>query len=165
MNKPKTRYGAWKVLAALPVAALLMVVGCKPGEEAAATDDQEVAAVGATEQPSIEPVVYDSKPDPSVLDEAPEFPGGTESLRNYLVKNLRYPEKAKKEGIEGRVVVRFTVTEDGSIVNVEVSQSLGGGCDEEAVRVVKAMPYWKPAIKDGKPAAGQYALPITFKLK
>lgn len=165
MNKPKTRYGAWKVLAALPVAALLMVVGCKPGEEAAATDDQEVAAVGATEQPSIEPVVYDSKPDPSVLDEAPEFPGGTESLRNYLVKNLRYPEKAKKEGIEGRVVVRFTVTEDGSIVNVEVSQSLGGGCDEEAVRVVKAMPYWKPAIKDGKPVAGQYALPISFKLK
>ncbi len=165
MKKQKTRYGAWKVLAALPVAALLMVVGCKPGEEAAATDDQEVAAVGATEQPSIEPVVYDSKPDPSVLDEAPEFPGGTESLRNYLVKNLRYPEKAKKEGIEGRVVVRFTVTEDGSIVNVEVSQSLGGGCDEEAVRVVKAMPYWKPAIKDGKPAAGQYALPITFKLK
>ena len=165
MNKPKTRYGAWKVLAALPVAALLMSVGCKPNEDSAVTDDQEVAAVSATDQSSIDPPVYDSKPDPSVLDAPPEFPGGTEGLSKYFADNLRYPEKAKKEGIEGMVVVRFTVMEDGSIVNVEVAHGLGGGCDEEAVRVVKAMPKWKPAIKDGKPAVVQYALPITFKLK
>ena len=165
MKKQKTRYGAWKVLAALPVAALMVTMGCKPNEEAVSADNQEVAAVVANAQPSIEPVVYDSKPDPSVLDEAPEFPGGSEALRNYLIENLRYPEQAKKDGVEGRVVVLFTVTEDGSILNVEVSQGIGSGCDEEAVRVVKAMPKWKPAIKDGKPAAGQYALPISFRLK
>lgn len=165
MKKVKTRYGAWKVLAALPVAALMVAMGCKPNEEAAATDNQEASAVVADAQPSIEPVVYDSKPDPSVLDEAPEFPGGSEGLKAYLIENLRYPEQAKKDGVEGRVVVLFTVAEDGSIHNVEVSQGIGGGCDEEAIRVVKAMPKWKPAIKDGKPAAGQYALPISFKLK
>ena len=165
MKKQKTRYGAWKVLAALPVAALMVTMGCKPNEEAVSADNQEVAAVVANAQPSIEPVVYDSKPDPSVLDEAPEFPGGSEALRNYLIENLRYPEQAKKDGVEGRVVVLFTVTEDGSILNVEVSQGIGSGCDEEAIRVVKAMPKWKPAIKDGKPAAGQYALPISFRLK
>lgn len=165
MKKVKTRYGAWKVLAALPVAALMVAMGCKPNEEAAATDNQEASAVVADAQPSIEPVVYDSKPDPSVLDEAPEFPGGSEGLKAYLIENLRYPEQAKKDGVEGRVVVLFTVAEDGSIVNIEVSRGIGSGCDEEAVRVVKAMPKWKPAVKDGKPVAGQYALPITFKLK
>lgn len=165
MKKQKTRYGAWKVLAALPVAALMVAMGCKPNEEAAATDNQEASAVVADAQPSIEPVVYDSKPDPSVLDEAPEFPGGSEGLKAYLIENLRYPEQAKKDGVEGRVVVLFTVAEDGSIVNIEVSRGIGSGCDEEAVRVVKAMPKWKPAVKDGKPVAGQYALPITFKLK
>lgn len=165
MKKQKTRYGAWKVLAALPVAALMVAMGCKPNEEAAATDNQEASAVVADAQPSIEPVVYDSKPDPSVLDEAPEFPGGSEGLKAYLIENLRYPEQAKKDGVEGRVVVLFTVAEDGSIVNIEVSRGIGSGCDEEAVRVVKAMPKWKPAVKDGKPVAGQYALPISFKLK
>ena len=165
MKKVKTRYGAWKVLAALPVAALMVAMGCKPNDEAVAADDQEPSAVVADAQPSIEPVISDTKPDPSVLDEAPEFPGGSEGLKAYLIENLRYPDQAKKDGVEGRVVVLFTVAEDGSIVNIEVSRGIGSGCDEEAVRVVKAMPKWKPAVKDGKPVAGQYALPITFKLK
>ena len=164
MKKQKTRYGAWKVLAALPVAALMVARGGKPNDEAVAADDQEPSAVVADAQPPIEPVISDTKPDPSVLDEAPEFLGGNEALRNYLIENLRYPDQAKKNGVEGRVVVLFGIAEDGSIHNVEVSQGIGGGCDEEAIRVVKAMPKWKPAIKDGKPAAGQYALPISFKL-
>lgn len=165
MKKTKTRYGALKVLAALPVVALMLAVGCKPSEETATADNQEVTAVVAEAQPSIEPSINDSKPDPSVLDEAPEFPGGSEGLRAYLIDNLRYPEQAKKDGVEGTVAVLFTISEDGSVLNVEVSHGIGSGCDEEAIRVVKAMPKWKPAIKDGKPAAGQYALPITFKLK
>lgn len=153
------------MLAALPVAVLMIAVGCNPNEEAAATNSQEVSAAVTADQPSIEPVIYDTKPDPSVLDEAPEFPGGSEGLRAYLIDNLRYPEQAKKDGVEGMVVVLFTVAEDGSILNVEVSRGIGSGCDEEAIRVVKAMPKWKPAVKDGKPAAGQYALPISFKLR
>ncbi|MBP5240911.1 MAG: TonB family protein, partial [Bacteroidales bacterium] len=165
MKKTKSRFGAWKMLAALPVAVLMIAVGCNPNEEAAATNSQEVSAAVTADQPSIEPVIYDTKPDPSVLDEAPEFPGGSEGLRAYLIDNLRYPEQAKKDGVEGMVVVLFTVAEDGSILNVEVSRGIGSGCDEEAVRVVKAMPKWKPAVKDGKPAAGQYALPISFKLR
>ena len=164
MKKQKTRYGAWKVLAALPVAALMVAMGCKPNDEAVAADDQEPSAVVADAQPSIEPVISDTKPDPSVLDEAPEFPGGNEALRTFMIENLRYPDQAKKNGVEGRVVVLFGIAEDGSIHNVEVSQGIGSGWDEEASRVVKAMPKWKPAIKDGKPAAGQYALPISFKL-
>lgn len=164
MKRTKTRFGAWKVLAALPVAALLMTVGCiregsNPGDEIVS----EKADAGT--EATIEPVISNTKPDPSVLDEAPEFPGGMEAIYKYISENIQYPEQAKEANIEGRVVMQFTVTEDGSIVNVEVARGIGGGCDEEALRVVKAMPKWKPAIKDGKPVAGQYALPILFKLQ
>lgn len=164
MNKTKTRFGAWTLLAALPIAALLMTVGCiregsNPGDEIVS----EKADAGT--EATIEPVISNTKPDPSVLDEAPEFPGGMEALYKYISENIQYPEQAKEANIEGRVVMQFTVTEDGNIVNVEVARGIGGGCDEEALRVVKAMPKWKPAIKDGKPVAGQYALPILFKLQ
>lgn len=163
MNKTKTRFGAWKVLATLPVVALLMMVGCKPAAptEDAVAEEQTAKVTEAV----VEPELSDSKPDPSVLDVAPEFPGGSEALYRYLAENIQYPKQAKDKGIEGRVVVQFTITTDGSIANVEVARGIGSGCDEEALRVVKAMPKWKPAIKDGKPVAGQYNLPINFKLQ
>lgn len=162
MNKTKSRFGAWKALAALPVAALLMMVGCRPEAATNAIPEEQPATAS---QAAVEPELSDSKPDPSVLDVAPEFPGGSEALYRYLAENIQYPKQAKDKGIEGRVVVQFTITTDGSIVNAEVARGIGSGCDEEALRVVKAMPKWKPAIKDGKPVAGQYNLPINFKLQ
>ena len=161
MNKTKTRFGAWKVLAALPVAAVLLMVGCKtdPVEDTPAeTPQTEVKA-------SVEPVVYDFTQNAPEGMEAPGFPGGTEAFYKYLSENIHYPEQAKAAGIQGRVVVGFIVMDDGSIVNVEVQRGIGGGCDEEAVRVVKAMPKWQPAVYNGKPCNVHYSLPVSFKLQ
>ena len=161
MNKTKTRFGAWKLLAALPVVALLLMVGCKPSPaEIAVAETQPTAATEAV----VEPVLFDMENAPEGF-QPPEFDGGMDALYKYLTENLRYPEQAKVDKIQGRVLIRFVVMNDGSIVNVEVARGIGGGCDEEAVRVVKAMPKWKPAVSDGKAVNVQYALPITFKLQ
>lgn len=94
----------------------------------------------------------------------PEYPGGMKALLDFLNDNVRCPQVAKDKNIHGRVVLRFVVDKDGSIVDVEIKQNLGGGCGEEAVRVVKSMPKWKPGIKDGKPVKVYYTLPFTFSL-
>ena len=97
----------------------------------------------------------------------PEYPGGTDALVDFLVKNLKYPEKAKKDSIVGKVFVTFVVEADGSVSHVKVLRGIGGGCDEEAVRVVSMMPKWKPGTQGGenaKPVAVQMNLPIQFAL-
>ena len=98
------------------------------------------------------------------VEQMPEFPGGQEGLVNYLVENLNYPEKAKAEKITGKVYVSFVVEKDGSISNVKVLRDIGYGCGEEAVRVVKAMPRWKPGMQRGKNVRVQYTLPLNFQL-
>ena len=94
----------------------------------------------------------------------PEFPGGYEALLKFLSENIHYPEEAKKEGIEGRVYVTFVVEKDGSISGVRVLRDIGGGCGEEAVRVVETMPKWKPGLQRGVPVRVQFNLPVNFKL-
>lgn len=162
MNKSKTRYGAWKAVAALPVMALLLVVGCRQAEPTENPVAEEQAA--EVSEATVEPVIFKHDSMPEGL-EAPQFPGGAEELYKYITDNLHYPEQAKADGIQGRMVVTFTVTDNGDIVNVEVSKGIGGGCDEEAVRVVKAMPKWEPAVYNGKKIAVQYALPLNFYIK
>ena len=101
----------------------------------------------------------------TVVEEMPEFPGGMAKLAEYLAKNIKYPQLARESGIQGRVFINFVVENDGSVTNVKVMRSLGGGCDEEAVRVVKSMPKWKPGKQRGKPVRVSYNLPVNFKLQ
>lgn len=101
----------------------------------------------------------------TVVEEMPEFPGGMAKLADYLAKNIKYPQLARESGIQGRVYINFVVEHDGSVTNVKVMRSLGGGCDEEAVRVVKSMPKWKPGKQRGKPVRVSYNLPVNFKLQ
>ena len=101
----------------------------------------------------------------TVVEEMPEFPGGMAKLAEYLAKNIKYPQLARESGIQGRVFINFVVEHDGSVTNVKVMRSLGGGCDEEAVRVVKSMPKWKPGKQRGKPVRVSYNLPVNFKLQ
>ncbi|MCD6011953.1 MAG: hypothetical protein K0Q79_1815 [Flavipsychrobacter sp.] len=91
----------------------------------------------------------------------PQFDGDQDA---YLQKNLRYPEAARENGIEGRVLVEYVINEDGSVSDVRLARGIGGGCDEEAVRVVKAMPKWKPGKQNGKPVKVLFTLPIKFVL-
>ena len=82
----------------------------------------------------------------------------------YLAQNIHYPQAAVQAGIEGRVMVRFVVETDGSINDCTVFESLSKECDEEALRVVKGMPKWKPGYKDGQPVSVGFFLPIRFKI-
>jgi len=101
----------------------------------------------------------------TIVEKMPEFPGGTEKLFRYLGKNIEYPPMAKDAGIKGKVYVTFVVDKDGSITDVKVLRGIGGGCDEEAIRVVKGMPKWSPGKQRGKSVRVQYNLPINFILK
>jgi protein TonB len=99
------------------------------------------------------------------IEDPPEFPGGEEALMKYLTSNLRYPEQAKELDIQGTVFIEFVIEKDGSVTNVVVKRGIGGGCDEEAVRVVKSMPKWKPGKQRGKPVRVSYTLPVRFHLR
>lgn len=103
-----------------------------------------------------------------VLEKAevmPEFPGGEQAMMKFVAENVQYPQEARDKEISGRVLVSFIVEKDGSIAEVKVVKGIGGGCDEEAVRVVKAMPKWKPGKDKGKPVRVSYMMPFTFKLQ
>lgn len=99
-----------------------------------------------------------------IVDEMPQYPGGEKAMMEYVAKNVKYPQEAKDKEIQGRVFVSFVVEKDGSVDEVKVMRSIGGGCDDEAVRVVKAMPKWEPGKQDGKPVRVSYMMPINFKL-
>ena len=148
MNRQKTRFGAWKLAAVLPVAALLLMFGCKPAAEKAAVAEPET-----TDQ------IFDQ------VEVSPEFAGGMEAMYQYLAENIQYPEQAKTDGVEGRVMVGFVVEKDGSITDAEVLRGIGGGCDEEALRVVNAMPNWTPGMQNGEAVRTKFTLPIVFKLQ
>jgi TonB family protein len=100
-----------------------------------------------------------------VVPDMPVPPGGTmESFINYFQENMKYPELAKEKGVEGLVAVSFIVREDGSVDDIAILRGIGGGCDEEAYRLVKESGTWTPGKIDGKAVAVQMRLPIQFKL-
>ncbi|MGC8864548.1 MAG: energy transducer TonB [Bacteroidales bacterium] len=100
-----------------------------------------------------------------VVESMPEFPGGEEARIQFLRDNIKYPQIARESGIQGVVYVTFVVEPDGRVTGVRVLRGIGGGCDEEAVRVVKAMPRWIPGKQRGKPVRVQFNMPIKFTLQ
>lgn len=101
----------------------------------------------------------------TVVEQMPEFPGGTEGMFKFMKDNMKYPEDAQKQQIEGRVLVQFIIEKDGSLSNVNVLRSVFPSLDAEAVRVVKAMPNWKPGRQKGEPVRVKFTIPLMFKLK
>lgn len=99
------------------------------------------------------------------VDQQPSFPGGTNALNTFIVSNLKYPVFAQEKGIQGRVVVKFIVEKDGSISNVEVDRSVNPVLDNEAMRVVKAMPKWIPGQLNGKAVKVECSHPFVFQLQ
>ncbi len=113
-------------------------------------------------------VVVQEEKKPQVLDRAevpPQFPGGEKELFKWLNNALVYPTIAQEQGIQGRVTLRFVVTPDGSIDQVEIVKSLDPSCDKEAMRVVKKMPKWTPGKQNGIPVYVYFTLPVFFQLK
>ena len=96
------------------------------------------------------------------VDELPSFPGG---ISQWLSQNLQYPPIAQENGIQGTVVVQFVVEKNGSLSDVKVIRSKDPSLDNEALRVVRNMPKWKPGKLNGSPVRVSFTLPITFKLQ
>lgn len=101
----------------------------------------------------------------TVVESMPKFPGGEGAMNKYLGKNIEYPQMARESGIHGRVFVTFVVETDGRVTDIKILRGIGGGCDEEALRVVKNMPRWDPGKQRGKPVRVQFNLPIKFTLQ
>ncbi|TAH38382.1 MAG: energy transducer TonB [Bacteroidetes bacterium] len=101
----------------------------------------------------------------TVVEEMPGFPGGEGKLFEYLQKNIKYPPVARENGIQGRVYVTFVVDKEGKIRDAKILRGIGGGCDEEALRVVRSMPDWKAGRQNGRSVQVQYNLPVNFTLK
>ena len=114
----------------------------------------------------VEPEEEIKEEDPFIhVEEMPRFPGGEVALFKYLGDNIKYPAMAKDAGINGKVYVTFVIEKDGSIGNVKILRGIGGGCDEEAIRILNGMPHWSPGKQRGKPVRVQYNLPINFILR
>lgn len=107
----------------------------------------------------VEPEIF------TVVEQMPTFPGGDAEMIKYLAKNIKYPAIARDNGIEGTVVLEFIVDENGKISEIKERKGLGGGCTQEAIRVVNTMPEWKPGKQNGRPVKVRFNLPIRFRLE
>lgn len=101
----------------------------------------------------------------TIVQKMPEFPGGQQSLQQYMAKNIRYPVKAQELGIQGRVSCSFVIDTDGSLKDIKVIRGVDPLLDAEAVRVIEKMPNWKPGIQNSRAVAVQYTVPVTFRLQ
>lgn len=131
------------------------------------TDGQgigEVEVVEVIAPPPAEVVVEAPEPEPVIIDKQPEFPGGDKALAKWLSSRLVYPPIAKRMGIQGVVIVEFTVDVKGLISNITVVQSLHKDCNNEAIRLIKAMPAWMPGELNGEKVVAKHKLPIPFVL-
>ena len=167
MNKRRTRaIGRTKYLMFLPLAALLMIVS---NIESVARSVQRVNKTLTTndlpKQDMSFAVPQDTTEIFAVVEQMPQFPdGGMAGLMKYLANNLRYPESARKAGTQGRVTVQFVVAKDGSIGNVSILRGVDPALDKEAIRVISAMPKWKPGLQKGKTVNVQFTVPVMFHL-
>ena len=128
-------------------------------EDTEIDEDTEIEPIEIVEEEETEPEIF------TIVEDMPSFPGGEGELFKYLGENIKYPPMAKDAGITGTVFVTFVVKEDGKVSGVRVLRGIGGGCDEEAIRVVEAMPKWKAGKQRGKAVRVQYNLPIRFVLR
>lgn len=142
-----------------------------PDEEEIEEEIEVNLDVEITEDAVFEDILFDDAPAEEeveeifqVVEDQPEPIGGMEAFYKYVSKNLDYPAQARRMGIEGRVFVQFVVDKDGSITDVVAIRGIGAGCDEEAVRVIKEAPKWKPGKQRGRAVKVRMVLPITFKL-
>jgi protein TonB len=150
------------------VCVMLFSTSCEitPEEEIEGpTQVESKPGIGPTDITArINDVGKDNKEIFDVSEVQPNPPGGMEGWNNYLASNLKYPAEAKSMGIEGTVIVVFVVNSDGSVSDTEILRGIGGGADQEAVRVVSASPNWTPAQQKGQVVNSRMRLPVKFQL-
>ena len=118
---------------------------------------EELVAQYALEEESVDEVF-------SIAEVMPSFPGGNNKFYEYIAQNLKYPRKALKAQVEGKVIIRFVVAKDGDISEIEVLKGIGYDCDEEAIRVLESSPNWIPGKHQGKNVNVRVMVPLTFSI-
>lgn len=144
----------------------VVIIDVVPDEEII-EEEPEIEEVDVEEEDIIEEVEEEIVVEEEifvVVEEMPEFPGGAIKMMNYLKNNIAYPPMALDNNVEGTVIVTFVVNKQGEIVNAIIARGIGAGCDEEALRVIKKMPSWKPGKQRGKSVSVKYSVPVKFKL-
>ena len=148
------------------------VLRAVPDDEEIDENIEIIIDVDISEEDAIEDIVFEDEPAEEVADEIfiiveeqANFPGGAEAWGKFLRKNLKYPRQATRMGIDGRVFLSFVVDQSGQISDVRVARGIGGGCDEEAIRVLENSPKWSPGMQRGRAFKSRMSLQILFKLK
>ena len=160
----KSRRLWWRLLATIPVLAVLLVANVRVSAQESAKTDEKVYEFKTTEITDVKIKKVDNDSIYQIVEVMPEFPGGMDQMAKFLSENIKYPEEAKDKGVSGRVFISYVIEKDGSVSSAKVMRGIGGGCDEEALRVVNAVPKWKPGLMKGKPVRVNYMLPVNFKL-
>ena len=137
----------------------LTQAGFVPGPEPMIQDKQKQE----TQIKYTAPVLTDPQPYKKV-GKMPSYPGGDEARIKFMLENIKYPAEAMKNNVQGKVFVQYIVRADGSITDVKILRGIGGGCDDEAMRVIKLMPKWNPGMDKGKPVDVEFVMPINFAL-
>ena len=177
LKKKSNPWSRARMLAAVPVAAVAVAAFATPKveslsnvikseSEALVSRVMPAAKAQAAESPelaAITPVQAAERAATDAVEQQPEFPGGTSGMAKWLGDNIKYPAEAAKQGIEGRVIVQFVVGSDGTVSDVKLMRAVNPLLDQEALRVINAMPKWTPGKQDGKPVAVKYTIPVTFR--
>lgn len=169
MNKKKSN-GAGHIkyaLFVLPAFALLVAGNISCSQDASQTEDAKEEVV-APVSPEAKEAPADSTAKEEVFmvaEQMPEFPGGMKELLKFLQNNLKYPENAMKNNVQGRVIVQFVVEKDGTLTEFKVARSVDPDLDAEALRVLQTMPKWKPGMQRGKIVRVKFTVPVSFKLQ
>ena len=143
MNKKRTKQiGRTKHLIFLLLAAVLLIVSNIEAIHFIAQADSTIVRK--------EPIVPNEDTPYEVVEQMPEYPGGVEALMKFISENIRYPKEAQESRVQGRVVVQFTVSKDGYVINPQIVRSVSPELDKEAIRVVSLIPKWKPGKQNGK---------------
>jgi protein TonB len=152
---------------AAPVVVAKLDTGDIEMVAAVTLDTTKNKPVDVVTTPNIEPVnIVPSDPEPLVIvQEMPEFPGGNDGIMKFINDNIKYPPAAVDNGVEGKVILRFVVSTDGSVRRIEILRSVDPVLDQEAIRVISKMPKWKPGKNNGTPAAVWFSVPVFFKIK
>lgn len=169
MNKKKSNAtGHIKyALFVLPAFALLVAGNISCSQDASQTEDAKEEVV-APVSPEAKEAPTDSTAKEEVFmvaEQMPEFPGGMKELLKFLQDNLKYPENAMKNNVQGRVIVQFVVEKDGTLTEFKVARSVDPDLDAEALRVLQTMPKWKPGMQRGKIVRVKFTVPVSFKLQ
>lgn len=169
MNKKKSNAAGHikYALFVLPAFALLVAGNISCSQDASQTEDAKKEVV-APVSPEAKEAPADSTAKEEVFmvaEQMPEYPGGMKEMLKFLQENVKYPENAMKNNVQGRVIVQFVVEKDGTPTEFKVLRSVDPDLDAEALRVMKAMPKWKPGMQKGQVVRVKFTVPVSFKLQ